>query len=411
MKSFLKVDFLFCQRQFEDYMKYLNCSFCSQCKEKNLVSSNIKNSCSHRRSCGDYSAMNDLDPREIPQDLQGLTFIEEQLISRIHPLISVFNLKGLQFGYNGNKINVHQSVEEFAIQLPKKVTDLSSVLAVRFSSEKVEAKDFQVRAAKVLSALLWLKANNPFYEHIEISMDNIELLPENGNVFDEIQCVSISENNLANDTTDKYETTFPRVISSNQDDQINNFFNWPTLSSTPEDKFKTPGYIACAFPTLFRYGKADLRFHRFKNITASNYFKHLMNYHDYRFAKHRTFRYFALNFIMRWSALTNGNVFVKMNEGLDNYSVEDIKILVKENPSIMKKNMFYGSSLRGTRVYWYARCNELRDMVEQLSMPIFFDFISCRFTLGRSLQTFRRKLRKFGTRSPSIITRKSDGGG
>ena len=75
---------------------------------------------------------------------------------------------------------------------------------------------------------------------------------------------------------------------------------------------------------------------------------------------------------MRWSALTNGNVFVKMNEGLDNYSVEDIKILVKENPSIMKKNMFYGSSLRGTRVYWYARCNELRDMVEQLSLPSFF---------------------------------------
>ena len=154
-EEFSESSSLFCQWQFEDYMKNLNWSFCSQWKEKHLVSSNFKNSCSHRRSCGDYSAMNDMDPGVIPQVLQGLTFIEEQLISRIHPLISVFKLKGLQFGYTGNIINFHQSVEEFAVQLPKKVTDLSSVLTVRFSSEKVEAKDFQVRAAKVLSCLLY----------------------------------------------------------------------------------------------------------------------------------------------------------------------------------------------------------------------------------------------------------------
>ena len=39
---------------------------------------------------------------------------------------------------------------------------------------------FRVRRAKVLDALLWLKANNRFYQDIEIDFDNISALPVDG---------------------------------------------------------------------------------------------------------------------------------------------------------------------------------------------------------------------------------------
>ena len=33
---------------------------------------------------------------------------------------------------------------------------------------------------------------------------------------------------------------------------------WPTIDVTPVNEFQTPGYIACAFPTLYPTGAADL---------------------------------------------------------------------------------------------------------------------------------------------------------
>jgi len=183
---------------FENYMKSLKWTFCQNCKEKHLSSTSVK--CVHGKICGDFTEANDMDPGDVPDELKRLSFVEEQLITQVHPLISVFKMKGLQYGYTGNVINFHQSVESFVEELPRKVSDLSSVLTVRFANEKVEARDFSVRGPKVFNALLWLKRNNPFYEHINISMDNVNSLPVDGNVYEEIQSVFISESDCNNQT-------------------------------------------------------------------------------------------------------------------------------------------------------------------------------------------------------------------
>lgn len=111
---------------FEEDMRSLSWSICPKCKEKRMVDSRISSHCSHRSKCWQFTSSNNMDPGDVPEQLKGLTFIEEQLIARVHPLISIFKLKGLQFGYRGHIINFEQDVNEFAKQLPHRVEDLTS---------------------------------------------------------------------------------------------------------------------------------------------------------------------------------------------------------------------------------------------------------------------------------------------
>ena len=68
--------------------------------------------------------------------------------------------------------------------LPPTVTALCSVLAVTLISTKTLLKDwlnrtFCVQWEAVHDALRWLQANNPLYENIQISMENLNVLLEN----------------------------------------------------------------------------------------------------------------------------------------------------------------------------------------------------------------------------------------
>ena len=86
---------------------------------------------------------------------------------------------------------------------------------------------------------------------------------------------------------------------------------WPSIGGRPINEFTTQGYFSCAFPTLYPVGDADFSDARQNNVTIGNYFKHMMMYHDGRFAKHPRFRFFALNTEMRWRALQAGRVYVR----------------------------------------------------------------------------------------------------
>ncbi|KAE8738768.1 hypothetical protein FOCC_FOCC015740 [Frankliniella occidentalis] len=372
---------------FDDEMKNLKWNVCVSCKEKFLVKGDDETKCLHKDKCWEYCGINNMDPGDVPIELQGLTFIEERLIARVHPLISVYMLtRNGQYGYRKNVINFSQKIDSFARELPMKITDLNSIIVVRKEGEDNTYHDFHVRAHKVKAALVWLKHNNKFYEDIMINEDNLNLLPEDSNVSDEIQSYcgnDISEKNVIpmdvddgiceeSNIDDPYRTVVSDVHFPHQDEQIRNYLNWPSFESQPIDEYSTPGYIACAFPTLFCYGKADLRDWHEKDVNASNYFRHLLRYRDERFSKHKTFRFFAYNSWMRWTALTDGNVYVKQNEEFKNMTVDQLKEILKENPNILKKVMFHARNLRGSKAYWHSRAGELHDMVNQLHMPTIF---------------------------------------
>ncbi|KAJ1524613.1 hypothetical protein ONE63_011097 [Megalurothrips usitatus] len=290
-----------------------------------------------------------MDPGEQPPELKGLTFIEEQLIARISPVLSVFKLKGHQFGYTGNVINFSQDIKQLAKKLPHRLEDLSSVITVRAGSE-IKPVEFQIRAEKVRTALQFLINNNPHHFDVEINEENLKLLPEDGNYYDKVRSYDLQEDDenlddstCGSDSEDEenyasvIESGVPMVGKPTESAQLQTVLEWPPREKAPVNGFTMLGYVCMAFPCLFPYGKADLNSPREKPVSALNYFKHLMRFHDDRFAQHPRFRYFALNSLMRWSALKDGNVFIQNHPEYKDMTAADLKELVQNDPNVLKK--------------------------------------------------------------------------
>jgi len=89
------------QIKFENVMHSLRWKICQNCKEKFYTKGTSDKKCLHsKKICPHFDVSNDMDPGIVPPQLQGLSYVEEQLIAKIHPLISVFKLKGHhQYGY------------------------------------------------------------------------------------------------------------------------------------------------------------------------------------------------------------------------------------------------------------------------------------------------------------------------
>jgi len=110
-------------RKFRDKVDKLQHSLCPVCNESFPSITLIKGECCRRcygkkNSIKKFSSNNDMDPGEVPEELQGLTELEEMLIARVFPVMSVYRLREGQHGYRGNVINFPQDVQEFATYLP-----------------------------------------------------------------------------------------------------------------------------------------------------------------------------------------------------------------------------------------------------------------------------------------------------
>src|SRR6185436_3185858 len=134
-----------------------------------------------------FSSENDMDPGEVPEELQGLTEIEEMLIARVFPVMSVYRLRGGQHGYRGNVINFPQNVKEFATHLPQSPLQLDVLIVRRNSVNNSEFRDFRVRCSKITRALYWLKKNNCYYKDIIIDNEILKSLPVDGFVDNQLQ--------------------------------------------------------------------------------------------------------------------------------------------------------------------------------------------------------------------------------
>ncbi|KAK3910184.1 Halomucin [Frankliniella fusca] len=175
------------QHNFNCYENSLRWVECPTCHKRSMQSSFTKFKCG--KNCFLFTKDNDMDPLDVPDELKSLTYIEKQLISRIHPVTSLYRVKRLQYKYKGHVINFPQDVQHVADTLPYLVEDLSHVVVVRLN-DKVLLKDFVVRKQKVLDALLWLKNHNPHYSDICVDQVSLDKLPIDGNVYDHLRTIS-----------------------------------------------------------------------------------------------------------------------------------------------------------------------------------------------------------------------------
>ena len=126
-----------------------------------------------------FSCENSMIPSPVPDELEGLSQVEEMLIPRALPIMRDYIKPGGQRGYSGHCINLPQDVKELAKSLPRYPKELSLII-VKVRGKDNTFKDVHVRREKVHKALLWLIENNPYYSELEIHVNALNLLPENG---------------------------------------------------------------------------------------------------------------------------------------------------------------------------------------------------------------------------------------
>ena len=108
-------------------------------------------------------------------------------------------------------------------------------------------------------------------------------------------------------------------------------------------------------------------------VTIGNYFKHLMMYGDSRFARHRRFRYFALNTEMRWRALQAGCIYVHQHLHDAQLSVDELREMIGHEGEVFSNRILhYATFKRGTRQYWFKQRSRLIAMVDTLGLPTVF---------------------------------------
>ncbi|KAK3922297.1 ATP-dependent DNA helicase [Frankliniella fusca] len=420
------------EQLFDATMAALQMNVCQRCNRAVMTADgSLAPSCTKRaredptrRECEfRFTAANRMDPGIVPPELQGLTHIEQQLIARVHPVLSVYKVRGGQYGYSGNIINFPQDVQQLATALPHRLADLNSVITVRTQGvEGAEGHvDFKVRAGRVRAALVWLKDHHRYYHDIDISEENLSQLPANGDVYLQIRGVDERprpppppppaaaaaapgpgraadragaqvqppEHARAGgpeqgpqqedpEAVGIHVTGMPMLRPEHNEDQVESHVtDWPTIGPQPVNEFTTDGYLTMSFPCLFPTGEGDLRSGRNRKIHTADYFKFLMEYSDRRFSRHPTFRFFAFNSMMRWNALTNGRVFIKNNPQYRNMTAAQLKQRIEAGErNILKQALYHGNKLKGTRQFWQSRCGELLDMVNQLGVPTLFMTLS-----------------------------------
>ncbi|CAG8650526.1 20724_t:CDS:2 [Cetraspora pellucida] len=280
-----------------------------------------------------------MDPGDVPEELKCLTEIEEMLIA--------------------------QDVKEFVTRLPRHPKSLGMLIVHHQSTRGQQTfKDFTVCQAKVEKALYWLKTNNRYYKNIIIDDIVLHSLPDDGPVDDQLlqlqnenkiqvkdnEFLNIEYDHLNNDTGNVFTRNFVPTPTPSYSKELaisdtliqmqieTDPIMWPKIDEYPINKFSTPGYIACAFPTLYPTGDADLRTEHVKDVKPAEYFKHLLKYKD--------------------------------------GSIEEIQELANSDSHLADKVIRFGEDLRGTRQFWKRRHFELLDMIKQLKTHgiIFFTF-------------------------------------
>ena len=397
--------------------QFNTCRVCNECRLQFKLS---KDGCCTRclkdkSAIKMFSKENNMDPGDVPQELQGLTIVEQQLICRIAPAISLHLLKHGGIAANGHCVTFPQEVSEPGRIFPKLPKEIKVVKVVKKGKDD-SSKEFRVRRFIIENALKCLKNTNPAYKDIIISQARLECLPidgqldgidtleydnDDGHIHDdgpaldqvdpgEVEGESSSSVLLPDPTVNiqqEVQNTVKEVISNATDVTVKRnipTIPWPTRQSQPISEFTTNFFFTLAFPCLFPYAAGDFRINRPRTCESmSDWADHLLWYKDGRFAHHPIFKFIVHNIIIRKRTLEQSSYIVRQQLGEDHLSIDDLKNLVNNNDkSIAQKVLYFGASLRGSSQYWAQRCKELQSLIQYQihqgkGLPSFFTTGSC----------------------------------
>jgi len=121
---------------------------------------------------------------KIPDELQGLSFVEQLLVGRIRNNRCIVRVAKGMHKMIANAVKFEHPMQKIYTVLPPPIEEMDELLAFIFTGPCQPTKDdfhrtpLLVRQNKVSRALEWLKCNHIDYADLEISYKNLASYPE-----------------------------------------------------------------------------------------------------------------------------------------------------------------------------------------------------------------------------------------
>ncbi|EXU95371.1 PIF1-like helicase [Metarhizium robertsii] len=394
-------------REFYSALNDDNMLSCLRCKERWFdMKRNKLNICSRcisrdRKRASDepyfFSAANNLDFGEVPNNLPDLTMVEEMPIARVHVHVKVLQVRGTQYKYRGHVVHFLRNVDIVLLRPP--------TMDGEPRPQQQFARDF--------------RRHHPGYREIVVREDLLQRLPVDGSIIESIvsQVADIPDSEaphgpvaeaaeeeeepsdadasaipnlqvtetelnalqsrLFNGTPDYEGVTVLEDMSRGA--QAQHQMSLPSIRRTPINEFNhSQPLLSLAFPTLYPEGKADFTEPRLRSITYQDYLAHAMRWQDGRFARHKTWPFVAFNTLLRAQVRKRSNYFVRQQEGrrgaLTRAELEEAmaKPDEPEAQAMIQSITRQAAVIRGTRPYWYKQRKELEAYAYNLGRPGLF---------------------------------------
>ncbi|CAN0419694.1 unnamed protein product [Pylaiella littoralis] len=307
-----------------------------------------------------FSAGNDMMPGPVPEALRGLTMSQEIVISMAFPVCKVFRLAGGAHGYKGHVMSIGQNIGRFVRTLPwlPNSDEMPVIIIQPPSGGSWAGREFKVSLTRVERALNYLILHCPPYRDVVgIDMERVrqelEALQREGDG-DEVDVMGLDEdededgdggvrdpedaaNSRARPQRQPRESFIPMPGSDEGEAEIlrrhleemtgyrgSGGSDPPTMRYPEREEAlreTTPWLRSMCFPALFPEGVGDPSGPRVREARDVDIITHLMKFvdrpegeaHHYRFASHRTFRYWALDLRLRNGARGQCRVFLRNN--------------------------------------------------------------------------------------------------
>jgi hypothetical protein len=347
-----------------------------------------------------FQASNAMNPGHVPGPdiLPPLTQMEEMIISPVHALVSLYQIRGGQFKYSGHCCNFIRDNAVFHNKVPLLPEECDVIVMRRTgldpaSNEDVH-QDFRIRRGVVEKWLNYLELNHPTFQSRQVTIDRTRLrdLPEDASVRDRLRTVesqTIPEPNqdsgppeqgenpqdqdplftrgfVPNVSTAQTELEQLHAAAFHNDAPI--ILTVPFVHGTPINEHSGQSIAINAFPSLFPNGKADFAADRETKVTMTEWAAHMLRFKDGRFARHPRFRYWALNTVMRHDAKKASQWFTTTHKDDKELDVEDIRQMLEENNAqgLADRVAHAGVNLPGSRPFW---SKGQRDLIAQIRSP------------------------------------------
>jgi len=315
---------------------------------------------------GKFTRANDMVPNlnnlpiEIQKYFEDLTMIEEQLISPISAIMTVFRQPGGQLFNRGYCASFTKKLEPLCKILPRLTRDISLIIIEKKDKSNIN-KEFIVNRHRIENVLRYLCNNNELWKShgIQINIDNLASLPENdvpldlhiipdieseyehapdnGPILHDQSVIEEDESNI-NTYIDVEEKSLTEC------DKIRHRLKFPEINPLPLNEFDYDGIISLVFPKLFPNCLGDptikARLHR---VTETEGYRHLIKfackkaYSDelyYPFAQHPRFMFYANDRLTRHRTLDQSKVYLKQNPADANITISELKEAIRTDNGI-----------------------------------------------------------------------------